>query len=346
MAIYKLGELVELFCGSSDLTKNYIDKNKGIYPVISSKTSENGIYGYLNSFMFQKGITISKDGAYAGTIFYQKKPFSITSHAFYLKIKNKLILEKYLFFNLKQNENLVKKIGEGASTRNGISKSNLSNLKLKIPPLETQKSIIDIIDPLNKLIDKLKVLFNKIKKFLKLLYKQSKNEEIFLSKIVILNNKKYNNQKKYVPTSIVHELFLEEESLLKINDVNSKPSRANLTTLENSIIFSKLFGENKIFLTKNEKDKVFSTGFFNLQEKNQKNDDLIAYFLSEDFINSKKKLKTGTTMEGINLNSFKMLKMKKMFLNSNFFYEMFYFINILLNKIKNLSFVLIKILIN
>ncbi|VEU68193.1 restriction endonuclease subunit S [Mycoplasmopsis pulmonis] len=146
MTIYKLGEIAKIVGGNSKFTEKYILNNQGIYSVISSKTSNNGIYGCINTFQYEKGITISKDGVYAGTIFYQEKPFSITSHAFYLEITNKNVLEKYLFYFLKNKQEHIQSITYG-STRDSLTKTDFSDFVVSIPSLETQSAIIKIIEP-------------------------------------------------------------------------------------------------------------------------------------------------------------------------------------------------------
>ncbi|MDZ7293696.1 restriction endonuclease subunit S, partial [Mycoplasmopsis pulmonis] len=134
MTIYKLGEIAKIVGGNSKFTEKYILNNQGIYSVISSKTSNNGIYGCINTFQYEKGITISKDGVYAGTIFYQEKPFSITSHAFYLEITNKNVLEKYLFYFLKNKQEHIQSITYG-STRDSLTKTDFSDFVVSIPSL-------------------------------------------------------------------------------------------------------------------------------------------------------------------------------------------------------------------
>ncbi len=57
-----------------------IDRQKNpLYPVYSSQTSNNGIMGYLDNYMFDgEYITWTTDGANAGTVFYRKGKFNCT----------------------------------------------------------------------------------------------------------------------------------------------------------------------------------------------------------------------------------------------------------------------------
>jgi type I restriction-modification system DNA methylase subunit len=78
--------------------KDLID-NVGEYPVYSSNTKENGIFGYLNSFDFDcEGITWTTDGIYAGTTFYRKGKFSITNVCGLMTVKKEFIRSIYLPF--------------------------------------------------------------------------------------------------------------------------------------------------------------------------------------------------------------------------------------------------------
>ena len=61
-----------------------------LYPVYSSQTSNNGIMGYLDNYMFDgEYITWTTDGANAGTVFYRKGKFNCTNVCGTLKIQPK-----------------------------------------------------------------------------------------------------------------------------------------------------------------------------------------------------------------------------------------------------------------
>ena len=54
--------------------------NPGPYPVYSSQTETEGVFGYLNSYDFEgEYITWTTDGANAGTAFYRKGQFNCTN---------------------------------------------------------------------------------------------------------------------------------------------------------------------------------------------------------------------------------------------------------------------------
>jgi type I restriction enzyme S subunit len=88
-------------------------------------------------------------------------------------------------------------------------------------------------------------LINKIKKFLinKYIFKKTNyiNFNDIISKKVIKRNKEY----LYIQTNAVSELNIDYSKILNLKKIKI-PSRANLKPINNSIIFSKLLGENKV----------------------------------------------------------------------------------------------------
>lgn len=59
------------------------------YPVYSSQTSNDGIMGYLDDYMFEgEYISWTTDGANAGTVFYRDGKFNCTNVYGLLKLRN------------------------------------------------------------------------------------------------------------------------------------------------------------------------------------------------------------------------------------------------------------------
>ncbi|VEU59262.1 restriction endonuclease subunit S [Mesomycoplasma neurolyticum] len=339
MAIYKLEEIIQVISGNSKLTKKYVDANNGEFGVVSSSSFNNGIFGYINTFMYEKGITISKDGS-IGNVFWQDKPFSINTGAFLVKPKDlSIINEKYLFFLLKTKEKRLKQIGDGSVIKHIYAK-DINNLEAIIPDLKTQNSIIDIIEPIEQLkntINKIKLI---LKKHLILIYKLNQSSKEPIKNQIIIKNKKYKNEKFYCPTSLVSELSLNKENLILL-DQTKKPSRADLTIEDNSFIFSKIIGENKLMIFSKAPNIVFSTGFFNIKSKNETNDHLLSFLLSNDFIYQKNQLQTGTLMQSLNKENLNKIFIKKDILYSN---NLFSQLSNLINLEKNINSILKKIL--
>jgi restriction endonuclease S subunit len=75
--------------GKSTYTKAYITKHGGQYPVYSSKTADEGILGFIDTYDYETTcLTWTTDGIYAGTVFFRKdKQFSMTDHCGTLMLK-------------------------------------------------------------------------------------------------------------------------------------------------------------------------------------------------------------------------------------------------------------------
>ncbi|VEU59118.1 restriction endonuclease subunit S [Mesomycoplasma neurolyticum] len=372
MAIYKLGDIVKIKRGDPKLAGKHLKKIQGKYPLIAGTGQNNGIISYINHWKFKKGITISRVGT-AGKVFYHNYKFNINSVAYFLDIISKQnINEKYLFFLLKTKEQLIISKLSGSAQRH-LKSSVLLNISINIPPLNTQNSIIDIIEPHEELflrhnhlvridtienaekdiktlidiiepIEQLKNTINKIKLILKkhliLIYKLNQSSKEPIKNQIIIKNKKYKNEKFYCPTSLVSELSLNKENLILL-DQTKKPSRADLTIEDNSFIFSKIIGENKLMIFSKAPNIVFSTGFFNIKSKNETNDHLLSFLLSNDFIYQKNQLQTGTLMQSLNKENLNKIFIKKDILYSN---NLFSQLSNLINLEKNINSILKKIL--
>lgn len=62
-------EICDITCGRV-MSKNYLRENTGTYPVYSSQTANNGVFGYINTFDYDcESVTWTTDGANTGTVF-------------------------------------------------------------------------------------------------------------------------------------------------------------------------------------------------------------------------------------------------------------------------------------
>ena len=241
------------------------------------------------------------------------KPFVVNGFCKIINVIDiNLINPKWLTFYLNFNPIIQKQRSSiPYTTRCNMTLNELKNIKIKIIPIETQQQIINIIEPFEKLKVHLLNRKNLIIKLLNDLYllNSSKNEKDILS-FASLYNKKYQNQISYIETSNIDENFSLINNIKTIQK-DKKPSRANLTPRENSLIFSKLIGSNKLFPIYDKKylNYVYSTGFYNISS-----DDLDWYLFgfwnSDDFIKQKNNNSSGTLMEGITINGLKKIKIK------------------------------------
>lgn len=108
----KLKDLCLISLGKSKYNHAYFKGNQGLFPVYSSQTSNEGVIATIPTadYINKTGITWTKDGIYAGTVFKRENlSFSMTTHCGFLEIKpehQQHMLIDYLFlylsFNLKK----------------------------------------------------------------------------------------------------------------------------------------------------------------------------------------------------------------------------------------------------
>ena len=145
----KLGDVCEIKRGKV-ISKKYIQENKGIYPVYSSQTENNGELGKISTYMFNgEYVTWTTDGAHAGSVFYRNGKFNITNVCGLIK-PNNILNTKFLYYIL--NTLTKKYVNKGMG--NAKLMSNIIELiQIPIPPLEVQEKIIEILDNFTELTE-------------------------------------------------------------------------------------------------------------------------------------------------------------------------------------------------
>ena len=146
---YKIQDIAKIGRGRVICSAEIERQKHPLYPVYSSQTSNDGIMGYLDDYMFDgEYITWTTDGANAGTVFYRKGKFNCTNVCGTLKIQPKydcyfvsLVLQqatqKYVSFNL-ANPKLMNNI--------------MASIKIKMPDIEIQKQLSKIFQTLDSCI--------------------------------------------------------------------------------------------------------------------------------------------------------------------------------------------------
>lgn len=137
------------------MSKDYLRDNEGNYPVFSSQTENEGIFGYINSFDFDfESLTWTTDGANAGSIFYHnQEKFSITNVCGLLKVKSPRIITKFLYYVLK--ERAKEYVNDGMGNPKLMS-NVMGRIKIFVPPLNSQEQIVSILDRFDTLVNDLK----------------------------------------------------------------------------------------------------------------------------------------------------------------------------------------------
>ena len=124
-----------------------IDRQKRpLYPVYSSQTSNDGIMGYLDEYMFDgEYITWTTDGANAGTVFYRKGMFNCTNVCGTLKILPKF---DCYFVSLVLQQATQKYVSSNLANPK-LMNNTMASIKIKMPDIETQKQLSKIFQTLD-----------------------------------------------------------------------------------------------------------------------------------------------------------------------------------------------------
>lgn len=127
----ELGEVCEIRRGRV-ISKEYLKQNTGIYPVYSSQTAENGVFGRINSYDYDgEYVTWTTDGANAGSVFYHQGKFNITNVCGLLKPKYLKLDIKYLFYILGTNAKYYVNAGMGNPK---LMSNVMATVPIPIPP--------------------------------------------------------------------------------------------------------------------------------------------------------------------------------------------------------------------
>jgi type I restriction enzyme S subunit len=147
--VKSIGEICQINRGRV-MSKDYLRNNAGEYPVYSSQTVEDGVFGRINTYDYDgEYLTWTTDGANAGSIFYRNGKFSITNVCGLLKVKVDGVNTKFLLYILAT-----------------VSKKHVSagmgnpKIKIPIPPLAIQQEIVKILDTFTTLEAELEAELN------------------------------------------------------------------------------------------------------------------------------------------------------------------------------------------
>lgn len=145
-SIVRISEICEIGRGRI-INKKEIEANTGKYPVYSSQTSNDGIFGYLNTFDFEgEYVTWTTDGIYAGSIFYRKGKFNCTNVCGTLKSRDKNIDMRYLSISLPlYTKDYVVKVANPKLMNNVMAE-----IQVPLPPKDIQQKIVSEIEKIEE----------------------------------------------------------------------------------------------------------------------------------------------------------------------------------------------------
>ena len=143
---YKIQDIAEIGRGRV-ISSVEIDRQKHpLYPVYSSQTSNDGIMGYLDEYMFDgEYITWTTDGANAGTVFYRKGMFNCTNVCGTLKILPKF---DCYFVSLVLQQATQKYVSSNLANPK-LMNNTMASIKIRMPNIETQKQLSKVFQALD-----------------------------------------------------------------------------------------------------------------------------------------------------------------------------------------------------
>jgi type I restriction enzyme S subunit len=141
------------------ISKKHIEENFGKYPVYSSSVNNKGLIGRQDDYMFnQEMITWSIDGG--GDFFYRHKhKFSVTNVCGFMKVDINKINYKFIGSQLQ----LLHKRKSFNYTRKAHPSVIRNLYTLKLPQLQEQKAIAEILSTQDKSIELLEKQIEKLK---------------------------------------------------------------------------------------------------------------------------------------------------------------------------------------
>ena len=145
---FKIKDIAQIGRGRVISSIEISQQKSPTYPVYSSQTSNDGIMGYLDDYMFEgEYISWTTDGANAGTVFYRNGKFNCTNVCGLLKLIKgfdthfvSLVLaeatKEYVSINLANPK---------------LMNNTMGNIQIRLPKLEEQKRISIVFRVLQRL---------------------------------------------------------------------------------------------------------------------------------------------------------------------------------------------------
>ncbi|WP_347292524.1 restriction endonuclease subunit S [uncultured Brachyspira sp.] len=269
-----LEDVCIIYTGEQLNRKNMIKEG---YPVINGGIQASG---YTNNFNeYEETITISQGGASAGFVNFMLEKFWAGAHCYIIKPNTDKLINKYLFFVLKNIEIHIMELKNGAGIP-GINKNKITKIKIPLPPIEVQKEIVRILDIFTKYQDLLNRELELRKKQYeyyrdKLLTFDNNIEFKSLSECILnTNNIKWNiNQDKKFKYIDLSSVSRENNQILEcqVIDYETAPSRAQQIVIKDDVIFgtTRPMLKRMCIIPKTYDNQICSTGFCVLRANKQ-----------------------------------------------------------------------------
>ena len=147
---FKIQDIASIGRGRVISSVEISQQKNPLYPVYSSQTSNDGIMGYLDDFMFEgEYISWTTDGANAGTVFYRNGKFNCTNVCGLLKLKKGFDAH---FVSLVLAEATRMYVSTNLANPK-LMNNTMGNIQIRLPKLEEQKRISVVFRKLHGLLE-------------------------------------------------------------------------------------------------------------------------------------------------------------------------------------------------
>ena len=255
------------------INHQYIDENKGIYPVYSSQTKDNGVMGSINTFDFDGDyVTWTTDGIYAGTCFYRTGKFNCTNVCGTLKIHDEQVISYYYLSEI-LNKEAKNHVTQSANPK--LMNNDMAEVKIPLPPLDIQQQIVDACQVIDEEVENAKIncnnLESKISTILNLVF--DANIKYKIKELIDINADSYDPTNDDSIFTYV-DIDSVEKGTGVINYSNqligkSAPSRARRIAKNHNTIVSTVrpYLRGFAYIANQPENVIFSTGFAVLKSK-------------------------------------------------------------------------------
>ena len=272
-------------------------------------------------------LLISINGTIGNIARYNNEPVILGKSACYINLKSDVNIDYIRYYFMSDEfQNYLVNYANGSTIKN-VPLSAIRNCVIKVPSREIQEKIVKIISSIEDKIENCEKLNIELFSLAHSLYKKlfilnninlsDINNDCFdnipenwnigyigdnkYTSIIKSGVTEYENTKRYLATADV-----EGSEINSFSDVtyNEKPSRANMTPIDNSVWFAKMENSNKNILVMDYMDDlinnyIFSTGFMGVKCLKNTTYYMWHYINDKSFVDKKNKLSTGTLMAGI-----------------------------------------------
>ena len=306
----KLGDLCE-FLPKSKRQASF-GKDSGKYPFY---TSSKDLTKFCDDIDYKDTCLIIGTGGNANIKISNN--FCCSTDNFIVKIKDSQILNNYLYYWFINNMIKLEDCFHGSTIKH-LSKGDLENIKIPIPPLSNQEQIVEALDSIYDTIEgnnKLIQNYDKIKKGI--IWSSTFNvDKKKLDEVAEINKnnltKNYKNKTiKYIDISSVNKGYINIDTIKEFN-IGEEPSRAKRVASLNDILLSTVRPnlENYLFINKNiySENLIASTGFAVITSTKINSKYLYNYITSPEITNYLVNSATGAMYPSIDNNTINNIK--------------------------------------